>query len=102
MNPMLAKFEKYIKPLLIPSTVILIGLGVWLRFLNIMQNDFVFYDEGYYINDDKRQFVEVVARMYPYTFEQIFHILWGNLRISLGSGKVLWIFLINSRVIFHM
>lgn len=99
---MLEKLEKHIKPYLVPLAIIFIVLGVWLRWRNIMQNDFVFYDEGYYINDDRQQFVEIVNRLYPFDLKETMQILWVDLRLSLGSGKPLWIFLINSRVIFHM
>jgi len=97
---MLDKLQKY-RPVLIALVILLLAFGIWLRFNNILHNGFLFYDEGYYLNDDRRTFVEYVRKLYPHSFSEILQIIWGDLRISLGSGKALWIFLINLRALTH-
>lgn len=72
-------------------------LGIGLRLFNITQSDFVFYDEGYYFHYNKT-FTDLVARHFPESFTELKDALFATLRISLGSGKALWIFLINLRV----
>lgn len=99
---MLTKFQKYVKPGLIAFTVLFVILGIWLRFNNIANCGFIFYDEGYYINDDRRDFVEIVRKSYPHSFEETMRIIYGNFRISLASGKALWIFLVNLSAVTYV
>ena len=98
---MLTKLQKYIRPCLVVIVVFLVVFGVWLRFHNILHNGFMFYDEGYYLNDDRRTFVEYVRQAHPHSFEETLQIIWGDFRIALGSGKALWIFLINLRALTY-
>jgi len=77
------------------GAVILLGIG--LRFWHIAQSDFVFYDEGYYLNFNRQfgQFVSIHPPRNPADFGQL---LYTHLRVSLGTGKALWFFLSDLRI----
>ena len=76
--------------------IIFASVGIYLRFYHITASDFIFYDEGYYLNFN-RGFVEFAGQ---YRFQNIQDWLQGFytcLRLSLPTGKALWFFLIDSR-----
>src|SRR5436190_23487454 len=98
---MSVNYEKHIKPYLTTLAIILVVLGIWLRIYNIVKCGFIFYDEGYYLNDDRRQFVEFVRLHHLHGFHEYMQIVYGDLRVALGSGKALWLFLINLRALVH-
>jgi len=78
--------------------ILFVVIGVGFRFYQIAQSDFIFFDEGYYLNDDRREYVDFIAEHPLKNFKDFIRALYGDLQISLGSGKPLWIFLTNLRV----
>lgn len=77
---------------------VLMGMG--LRAYRITQNDFIFFDEGYYLNDERRDYVDYVVRHKPRNFTEFVRLVYSDWQIALASGKPLWLFLTNLRVFF--
>lgn len=76
---------------------LLTGLfGVVLRFYQINSSDFIFYDEGYYLNFN-RAFVEFVDQHHFENLEDWWTGIYTCLKLSLTTGKALWFFIIDSR-----
>jgi len=90
--------EVFSQRFLIFALVGFILIGIGFRFYQIAQSDFIFYDEGYYLNDDRREYVDFIARHFPHSLKDWVRAIYGDLQISLGSGKPLWLFLTNLRV----
>ncbi len=101
MLPPMNRFLSFWK---FPTVILFLMIGVGYRFYHITQSDFLFYDEGYYMNENWRLFVEYIASHHPenFSFSQMLRGFYGALQVSLGSGKALWLFLINSRVFFGL
>ncbi len=72
---------------------VFILLGIGLRFYHITRPDFIFYDEGYYFNLDKRHFMEMALKNPPQGLREWGQALYADWRIALGSGKPIWVFL---------
>lgn len=81
------------------GTIVCGILGVALRVYHITRNDFVFYDEGFYLNYS-RFFGDIMERHPPDTFSQSLSAVWAYLRISLSTGKALWFALVDARMFF--
>ena len=71
-------------------------LGIFVRFYQITQNQFVYYDEGMWLGAN-REFVAAVTYNPPHTFNELVKILQINLKLSLATAKALWLFLLNLR-----
>lgn len=71
-------------------------LGVILRFYQINHSDFIFYDEGYYLNFN-RAFVEFADQHHFENFKDWWTGIYTCLKLSLTTGKALWFFIIDSR-----
>ncbi|MDP2654783.1 MAG: glycosyltransferase family 39 protein [Candidatus Omnitrophota bacterium] len=78
---------------------LLISFGVILRFWKVWQADFLFYDEGFYLNHN-RLVGEILKHHFPATFGDFFHALYAYLRVCLATGKALWFLLVDSRIFF--
>jgi len=91
-------FKKYKK--IIATIVVALALaGVFLRFQNITGNDFILYDEGYYLNHN-RKFVKMIETHRPYDFKEFWKAFYVLLRFSLATGKALWFLFVDARVFF--
>ena len=77
-------------------TCLLVIVGVGLRFYNINKNDFVFYDEGYYLNYN-RPLGELLMRYYPDHFQDFKKAVNTYVLISLSTGKALWFLIADAR-----
>ena len=73
--------------------------GFALRFYNITLSDFVYYDEGYYLNYT-RIFSRLFAVHPPQTFSESLQAAYAFLRICMASGKSLWFLIADSRIFF--
>ncbi|MBF0385623.1 MAG: phospholipid carrier-dependent glycosyltransferase [Candidatus Omnitrophica bacterium] len=76
--------------------IVLIALGVFFRFYDINKNDFVFYDEGMWLNLGN----ELLVRMdeaKTNSFTDFFAAVKLIFRISLSTAKSFWAFLSLSR-----
>jgi len=86
-----------IEKILLIITIAFCIVGVGLRLYRINQSDFVFYDEGYYLNYNN-YFYDLLEQNFPDNLPDLFKTvsLWG--RFSLGCGKALWFLLSDMRV----
>jgi hypothetical protein len=71
-------------------------LGVLFRVVGITNNDFIFYDEGYYLNWN-RPLGEVLVH-HQLTGEEIPKAIFAYVNRCLASGKTLWFMLVDSRI----
>ena len=99
MNIFSLKEDPKIRNLFIWSILVLVFMGVLLRFFNITSSDFVFYDEGFYLNHN-RLFGEMLQRYYPQDLETFFKAVGAYAKLSLSSGKSLWFMLADMRMFF--
>lgn len=74
-------------------------IGIIFRFYKITANQFFFYDEGLYLNLN-RKFLTIVEHNFPQNFQDFFRTLEMLWYLSLGTGKAFWIFLPELRVYF--
>lgn len=72
-------------------------LGFYWRIVDIQHATFFLFDEGYYLNFNRR-FVELAARFPPVGFSEFIQAFWTLIRVSLGTGKALWFFIVDGRV----
>jgi 4-amino-4-deoxy-L-arabinose transferase-like glycosyltransferase len=77
----------------------LILLGVFLRFYHITQNDFVFYDEGMYL-EHNRDLLNKIKQYPAKNFTDSFAIIKILFNSALMTAKWLWFFISNLRVFF--
>ena len=92
-----ATSPKLLRNLTLFSVAAVCLLGVLLRFYHITRNEFFFYDEGLYLNLH-RKYLELIAGHLPKTWYDFWGALYLCLRLSLGEGKALYIFLSHLRV----
>ncbi len=78
---------------------VFVFFGIIFRFYHISRNDFVFYDEGYYLNYN-RLVMYLVSRHTPQGFDDFYRSFGAFLRTSLASAKALWFLVVNARVYF--
>jgi len=71
---------------------IIILTGIFFRFYHITQNQFVYYDEGMWLNQN-RSFVTLVDHNPPKSFSELLKILNIMTHLSLATAKSLWAFL---------
>lgn len=86
-----------IRKIIIILALCLAGIGILFRFYNITQNDFVFYDEGYYLNYN-RLIGEIINRGYVRNFGEFLKAAGTYIRSSLGTGKALWFLIVDARI----
>lgn len=79
--------------------LLFILIGIVLRFYQITANDFIFYDEGYYLNYN-RELMEIIAHYQVRGGGDGFQPFLAFLRASLAGAKALWFLVVNSRVYF--
>ncbi len=77
---------------------LLIIVGVVFRFYRITENDFIFYDEGYYLNWN-RMMGEAFSH-YHFTAGEIPKAIFAYVSRCLASGKSLWFMLVDLRIFF--
>ena len=91
--------NKIIKKLIIIILCVVILGGIYFRFYEIIQNKFFYYDEGYYLNFNRRV-LEAVENNRPYDLKNFFKALEVIFKGALNSNKLLWYFLLDLRVFF--
>ena len=74
-------------------------IGVVLRFIHITRSGLFFFDEGYYLNYN-RMFVDLASAHPPQGFKAFLDVLYALLRVSLATGKALWFFVADARVLW--
>ncbi len=81
------------------AAVLLILLGCGLRLFHIERPDFIFYDEGLYLNHNR-----LIGRLWethpPRTLSETRAAAYAYLTHSLASGKGLWFLLADTRIFF--
>lgn len=75
---------------------ILIVTGIFFRLYHISENDFIFYDEGFYLNWN-RPLGEILSRYHLNGPDEIFKAVNAYASRSLASGKTLWFLLADLR-----
>ncbi len=91
--------DKRTQTVLLVLSMVFIFFGIVFRFFRITDDDFIFYDEGYYLNYN-RQVMSIIANHHPQDFRDFFNAFGAYLRTSLASAKALWFMVVNARVYF--
>lgn len=73
--------------------------GALMRFYRVNQSDFIFYDEGYYLNYN-RFFYDILFANKLATWDDYRGAVWAWVRLCLGSGKALWFMISDLRLFF--
>ncbi|MCK5213874.1 MAG: hypothetical protein KAR05_00790, partial [Candidatus Omnitrophica bacterium] len=71
--------------------------GALMRFYRVNQSDFIFYDEGYYLNYN-RFFYDILLANKLATWDDYRGAIWAWTRLCLGSGKALWFMISDLRL----
>lgn len=79
--------------------LVLCVLGCFWRFNDIKQVQFVYYDEGLYL-DHTRMFVDLFEKSPPKNLSDKWNALKLLTRIALSSNKALWYLMVGLRVFF--
>lgn len=79
--------------------LILIGLGILMRFYQITQDEFYLYDEGLYLNYN-HLLLKLWTLHPPEDWQQWKEALLVWFRFSMASGKALWFLLVDARIFF--
>ena len=79
--------------------LILVGLGILMRFYQITQDEFYLYDEGLYLNYN-HLLLKIWNLHPPQELEEWKQALLVWFRFSLASGKALWFLLVDARIFF--
>lgn len=88
----------YFSKFTINSLLILCAaLALFFRSYNITHYNFIFYDEGMYL-DYNRAFLQIVANNPPKNLSEFFIILKMIFNAALATPKALWFFIVNLRV----
>ncbi len=80
-------------------SIFLVVVGVGLRFYHITRDDFVFYDEGFYLNHN-RLLGDLLEKSYPTNFSDLMKALGVFTKLAMASGKTLWFLLADARFFF--
>lgn len=88
---------KLLKTVAMAFAAFIFTLGFYWRVVDIHHATFFLFDEGYYLNFNRR-FVEIAARFAPTNFPDFIQAFWTLIRVSLGTGKALWFFIVDGRV----
>ncbi|MFA5259913.1 MAG: hypothetical protein WC450_01650 [Candidatus Omnitrophota bacterium] len=91
--------DKRTRNIFFALAMLFIFFGILFRVFRITNNDFVFYDEGYYLNYN-RLVMYIIANHPPQDFGDFFNAFGAYLRTSLASAKALWFLVVNARVYF--
>jgi hypothetical protein len=83
----------------VSSCVFIILLGCLFRVWQIHRNQFVFYDEGFYLNHN-RALGEAIKAHFPLNTQDLRQAFLAYLKICLASGKSLWFMVADVRVFF--
>ncbi len=83
------------------SIFVCVIFGVIFRAWNIAQNDFVFYDEGLYLNHN-RLIGQIFTVYFPKSFSEFGKALYAYISSCLASGKSLWFAIADSRIFFGL
>ena len=89
----------WVRNITLLSAVVIISTGILMRFYNIAESDFVFFDEGYYLNHN-RLFAQKITDNFPTNLYDMFRAIYVFIRFSLASGKALWFMIVDSRIFF--
>ncbi|OGX06953.1 MAG: hypothetical protein A2Z88_04060 [Omnitrophica WOR_2 bacterium GWA2_47_8] len=81
------------------SLWLVILFGVILRITNVTSNFMFFYDEGFYLNFNY-PLLEIIDKHPPQDLGSFMQALYAVLRLSLGTGKALWFFIVDSRALW--
>lgn len=76
-----------------------IFIGIIFRFYQITESDFIFYDEGYYLNWS-RPLGEALTTHKISDFKEFSKVVYEYMSRSLASGKALWFLLVDLRFFF--
>ncbi|MFH1359430.1 MAG: hypothetical protein ABIJ41_00140 [Candidatus Omnitrophota bacterium] len=82
---------------IITLVIFLSLVGVGLRFYHITSNDFVFYDEGLYLNHS-RNLLELIEQHFPQNISDCRKVVNLWFKSSLSMTKVLWVMVSDIRV----
>lgn len=97
--PLMAVHPQRLYKIFIGLVIVLTLTGVGLRLYHITRNEFVFYDEGFYLNHN-RLLGEVLRERYPKSFPEFTEAFNAFLDICLASGKTLWFAVADVRIFF--
>jgi len=81
------------------ALVIVVAVGVWARFYHITDNQFIYYDEGLWLNQS-RPFADQYAAQPPTTARDFGNYININFHNSLATAKSLWAFITSMRAFF--
>jgi hypothetical protein len=81
----------------IGGAIVILAVGVFMRFYAIARPQFFLFDEGYYLNFNYK-FVEAASAFTPKNFSEWWQMFLAFLKVCLGTGKVLWFVLVDARV----
>lgn len=84
---------------IIAILILITALGCAFRFYHITQNQFIYYDEGMWLNH-QRGFVTFIEKNPPKNLNDLSKILEISMHISLKTGKALWSFFAMIRGLF--
>lgn len=73
--------------------------GCVFRIWHVQQNEFVFYDEGFYLNHN-RLLGEMIKTHYPLGTSDLHKAFVVYARTCMASGKSLWFFIADARIFF--
>ncbi|MFA5060559.1 MAG: glycosyltransferase family 39 protein [Candidatus Omnitrophota bacterium] len=91
--------QKYLLSAPVIFSLLILGLGLVLRFANINNDNFFLYDEGYYLNYN-RPVLELIDGHFPVKMPDMIQAVYLSLRAALATGKPLWFFIVDARVFF--
>ncbi len=80
-----------------PTVLFFVLVGLFLRLWRINQSDFIFFDEGYYLNFNIR-YLYIIQKFFPQNWADFWQAFWLCMRVSLGTGKAMWFAIVDSRV----
>ncbi|HSA30627.1 MAG TPA: hypothetical protein P5160_02385 [Candidatus Omnitrophota bacterium] len=83
------------------SVILCVVFGLVFRAWNIAQNDFVFYDEGLYLNHN-RVLGQIFTVYFPKSLSEFGKALYAYISSCLASGKSLWFAIADSRIFFGL
>lgn len=91
--------EKPSVKVFIAGCLFLIVIGCLFRVWHINQNEFVFYDEGFYLNHN-RAVGEAIKSHYPLDTANLKQAFMIYAKTCLASGKSLWFMVADARIFF--
>ena len=94
---MMVDQNKLLKTVAVAFAAFIFALGFYWRVVDIYRPTFFLFDEGSYLNFN-RKFVELAASYPPKNFSEFIQAFWTLIRVSLGTGKALWFFIVDGRV----